>query len=429
MTRTDPASQHTDRPHPLGFSTKAVHSAVHPPMDGTRPSAVPIYASTTFLTDDAQSLDAVLAGTQPGYVYGRYGNPTVTALEHAVSALQGVDPAHTVAFSSGMAALHAALLLCELEPGATVLAGTAMYGASHTLLATVFGQFEVRPRFVDMAKLDDVRAALRQEPTPRAVLFETLSNPLIEVTDVPSICAAARAIGAVTIVDATFTPPPLLLPIAHGADVVVHSATKFLSGHGDVVGGLVTVADSAHVDALRQISKLTGGILGPFEAFLILRGLRTLALRVDRQCANALTLAQALTAHPLIARVHYPGLASHPQHALARELVTRPYWGALLAFEIAGATYHDVLAFFNRLRLALPATTLGDLFTEVSYPLMSSHREWSPAQLRRAGITAGVVRVSVGIEDSADIVADFEQALAGAAEQKARPNAKEAAQQ
>jgi cystathionine gamma-synthase/methionine-gamma-lyase len=373
---------------------------------------VPIYAAATFLSDDAQGLDGVLAGTRPGYVYGRYGNPTLTSLETTVSALLDAPANGTIAFSSGMAALHAALLLCELEPGATVLAATELYGASHTLLATLFGQFDVQVRFADMANLAEVEDALRQQPTPRVVLFETLSNPLIKVADAPGICAAARAVGALTIADTTFTPPPLFQPLAHGVDIVVQSATKYLSGHGDVVGGLVTVADPDRVETLRQISKLAGAILGPFEAFLITRGLRTLPLRVSRQCENAATLARRLADHPQVAQVHYPGLPSHPHHTLASQLLARPYGGAMLAFEIAGAQYADVLRFIDALQLVLPATTLGDVYTEVSYPLMSSHREWSPGQLRRAGITPGIVRVSVGIEESDDIVYDMEQALA-----------------
>ena len=376
-----------------GFATRAVHSGMSPSLDGTHPTAVPIYATTTFLADDAGALDGVLAGTRPGYVYGRYGNPTLASLEAAVSALQDAHETATVAFSSGMAALHAALLLCELEPGSVVLAGTELYGASHTLLATLFGSFDVQTRFVDMADLDAVKEALHKAPTPRAVLFETLSNPLIRVADVPGICAAAREVGAITICDTTFIPPPLIQPLAHGADMVVQSATKYVGGHGDVMGGLVTVADIDRVAPLRQISKLAGSILGPFEAFLVARGLRTLVLRATRQSENAAALAQWLSEQPQIAVVHYPGLATHPQHELAERLLTRPYWGAMLAFEIKGAEYADVLYFFDALKMVLPATTLGDIFTEVSYPLMSSHREWSPAQSRRAGITAGVVRV------------------------------------
>ncbi len=392
-----------------GFATRAVHAGSHLSLNGTRPTNMPIYATSTFLSEDSHALDAVLGGEQEGYVYARYGNPTVTALEEAVCALEG--GAATVAFGSGMAALHAALLLCELEPGAVALASTDLYGATHTLLATLLGQFDVQSRFVDMTDLAAVEQGLAEEPCPGVVLFETVSNPLIKVADVARLSELAHAAGVLSVVDSTFTPPPLAQPLLVGADIVMHSATKYFGGHGDVVGGVVSVADGEREGTLRQISKLTGAVLGPFEAFLISRGVKTLPLRVRQQCENAGVLASWLSDNPRVARVHYPGLAEHPQHELAGNLLRRPMYGAMLAFEIAGAGREEVFGFLDALRLVLSATTLGDVYTEVSYPLMSSHREWSPAQLRRAGITPGLVRVSVGIEDIEDIITDFEQAL------------------
>jgi cystathionine beta-lyase/cystathionine gamma-synthase len=351
----------------------------------------------------------VLGGTRKGYVYGRYANPTVSAVEEAVTALEGA--AGTVAFGSGMAALHAALLLCELTPGATVLAGTDLYGASHTLLAALLGPFEVETRFVDMTDLGAVQQALAGAKGVRAMLFETVSNPLIKVADVEGICTAARAAGALSIVDSTFTPPPLVNALNLGADIVVHSATKYFGGHGDVTGGLVSVAQQAHEGTLREIVKLTGAVLGPFEAYLIGRGIKTLPLRVRQQCENAAALASWLVEQPVIERVNYPGLPDHSQHELASKLLRRPYYGAMLSFEIKGAGRDEVFRFFDALRLVIPAATLGDVYTEVSYPVISSHRGWSPAQLRRTGITPGLVRVSAGIEDIEDIIADIEQAL------------------
>jgi cystathionine beta-lyase/cystathionine gamma-synthase len=396
-------------PTTRGYATRAVHAGLRPQQDGTAPTNVPIYATSTFLSASAQALDEVFEGTRGGYVYGRYGNPTVSALETTISALEGAGA--TVAFSSGMAALHAALLLCELAPGSVVLAGTDLYGASHTLLGTLLGQFDVRARFVDVTDLAAVESALAETPRPRAILFETISNPLMKVADVDRLCALARAAGAASIVDSTFTPPPLLQPLAHSADIVVHSATKYIGGHGDVVGGLVCLRDPAQEEVLRQISKLAGSILGPFEAFLINRGVKTLTLRIERQCENAAALASWLSERPGVARVYYPGLPSHPQHDLASRLLSGPHQGAMLAFEIAGAEREEVFGLFDAFQMVLPATTLGDIYTEVSYPVMSSHREWSPAQLRRAGITPGLVRVSCGIEEIEDIIADFERAL------------------
>jgi cystathionine gamma-synthase/methionine-gamma-lyase len=373
---------------------------------------VPIYASSSFLSPDAANLDEVLGGTRPGYVYGRYANPTVSALEEALASLDGA--ATSVAFGSGMAALHAAFLLCELEPGDTVLAGSDLYGASHTMLATLFGQFDVQTRFADMTDFEAVGQALRTEPRPRAMLFETASNPLIKVADVPRLCELARSLGVVSIVDATFTPPPIIQPLALGADIVMHSDTKYFGGHGDVTGGHVSISNLELEPTLRQISRLAGAVPGPFEAYLTIRGVKTLVVRVKQQCENAAILARWLAQHPLVSKVHYPGLPDHPQHEVAARLFTPPYMGAMLAFEIAGASKDEVLRFMDSLELVIPATTLGDVYTEVSYPVISSHRDWAPAQLKRAGITPGLLRVSVGIEDIEDVIEDIDQALQAA---------------
>jgi cystathionine beta-lyase/cystathionine gamma-synthase len=402
-------SKSNERKARRGPATRAVHAGSEIDLRGTRPSNVPIYATSTFLSPDAGMLDGVLGGTQPGYVYGRYANPTVSALEEAIASLDGA--AATVAFGSGMAALHAALLLCELEPGNTVLAGSDLYGASHTLLATLFGQFDVETRFADMTDYDAVEQALRAEPRPRAMLFETASNPLIKVADVPRLCELARSLGVLTVVDATFTPPPIIQPLALGADIVMHSDTKYFGGHGDVTGGHVSIADPALEPTLRQISRLAGAIPGPFEAFLTSRGVKTLVVRVRQQCENAAILAVRLAGHPLVAKVHYPGLPDHPQHDVAARIFCPPYMGAMLALEIAGAGKDEMLRFMDALELVIPATTLGDVYTEVSYPAISSHREWAPAQLRRAGITPGLVRLSAGIEDVDDVMEDIDQAL------------------
>lgn len=395
-----------------GPGTRAVHAGSHVDLRGTQPSTVPIYASSTFLSPDAATLDEVLGGTQPGYVYGRYANPTVAALEEALASLDGA--AASVAFGSGMAALHAAFLLRELEPGDTVLAGSDLYGATHTLLATLFGQFGVETRFADMTDLEAVELALRADPRPRAMLFETASNPLVKIADVPALCQLARSLGALSIVDATFTPPPIIQPLDMGADVVMHSDTKYFGGHGDVTGGHLSIADPDMEPTLRQISRLAGAIPGPFEAFLTSRGVKTLVVRVKQQCHNAAALAHWLAQHPLVANAHYPGLPDHPQHKVAARLFSPPYMGAMLAFEIAGAGKVEVLRFMDALQLALPAPTLGDVYTEVSYPIISSHRDWAPAQLRRSGITPSLLRVSVGIEDIEDIVEDLDQALQAA---------------
>ncbi len=395
------------------FDTVAVHAGERIPVTDVVPTSTPIYASSTFLSEDAAALDAVLGGSRPSYVYNRYANPTVTALEAAITQLEA--GAATAAFGSGMAALHAALLLVEAAPGDSILAARDLYGASHSLLNRLFAPVGITPRFVDATDLAAVEAALAEEPRPRAVLVEPISNPLIRVVDVDAIVARAHAAGALVIVDNTFATPFLLQPLQHEADIVVHSATKYFGGHGDASGGSVTVREPAHEAPLRSLAKLLGAVLSPFEAHLVHRGLKTLALRLERQSANAAAVAAWLTGQQAVAQVHYPGLAEHPGHAIAARQFRPGAFGGMLAFEIAGADQARMFRFMDALQLLIPATTLGDVYSEVSYPIMSSHREWSPALRRRAGITDGLIRVSAGIEAADDIIADLEQALQASA--------------
>ena len=310
-----------------------------------------------------------------------------------------------------MAALHAALLLVEMGPGDTVIAARDLYGASHGMLNTLFAPNGITPRFVDCNDPAALRAALQETPHPRAVLVEPISNPLIRVLDLAGLVAAAHAVGALVLVDNTFATPFLLRPLEHGADLVIHSATKYFGGHGDATGGSVTVREPAHAAPLRALAKLLGATLSPFEAHLIHRGIKTLALRLERHCANALAVAEWLSGHPRVARVHYPGLPAHSGHARAACLFRPGYYGGMLAFEIADADRAAVFRFIDHLHIVIAATTLGDVYSEVSYPVMSSHRDWSPALRRRGGITDGLLRLSAGIEHPADIIADLDQAL------------------
>jgi len=394
----------------LRFDTVAVHAGDRLPLAEAIPTATPIYATSTFLSENAAALDAIFGGTRKGYVYARYANPTVAALEEAINRLEG--GVATVAFGSGMAALHAALQLVEPAPGDVVLAARDLYGATHTLLHTLFAPLGVTPRFADCNDTEAFAAALREDPRPRAVVIEPISNPLIRVLDVEAIVRQAHEAGALVIVDNTFASPYLFRPLDYGADIVVHSTTKYFGGHGDAFGGSVTLRDPAHEAPLHNLAKLLGAILSPFEAHLIHRGTKTLALRMERHCANAQTVAEWLSGHPRVAAVHYPGLPAHAGHAVARRLFRPGAFGGMLAFEITGADQAAVYRFLDHLRLLIAATTLGDVYSEVSYPVMSSHRDWSPALRRRAGITEGLLRLSVGIEDPADIIADLEQALA-----------------
>lgn len=400
----------------LSPATQAAHVG-QVDLQGTRPSSTPIYASSTFLSDDITALDGVLGGGA-GFVYSRYANPTTVALENAIATLEGA--VGCVAFGSGMAALHGTLLACGLKSGDTILIAEEIYGASHALIEQLLAPLGVKLQSVDVTSIEAVKAAL-EKTSARVLLFEPISNPLAKVADVRALCELARASGTLTIVDATFTPPPLLRACDYGGDFALHSATKYFGGHGDATGGVVSLREEKFIAPLRSVMRTGGAILSPFEAFLILRGLKTLILRVREQCRNAAYLANWLQEKAQsqnssrVARVFYPGLERHPQHELASRLLRPqngvPVYGAMLAFEIAGAGRDEVFRFMDALRLVKPATTLGDVTTEVSYPVISSHRGWPEEKLGRAGITSGVVRLSAGIEDVEDIVADLKQAL------------------
>jgi cystathionine beta-lyase/cystathionine gamma-synthase len=392
---------------PLSFATQAVHAGERPPTPDFTPVTTPIYQTAAFVYDRLETMDAIFGGERSGYVYSRYGNPTVAALERAVATLEGGETA--VAYASGMAAIHATLLALEVVSGATVLAAQDLYGATSALLSTVFARQGVDVHLVDMTDVDEVEAAMRAFH-PKVVVVEMISNPLLKVIDVEQVARLAHAYDATLVVDSTFTSPYLLQPLRHGADFVIHSSTKFLGGHGDVTGGIV-VAPGAYRPQLELVGRLVGGILAPQEAYLTLRGLKTLPLRVQQQCQNALSIAQWLAEHPRIRTVNYPGLELHPGHRLAKSLLREGCFGSVLSFELVDGTRERVFAFLNGLRLCLPATTLGDIYTELLYPAMSSHRMLSPGQRATVGIGDALVRLSAGIEGVGDLISDLDQAL------------------
>jgi len=391
----------------LAFATQVVHAGERGPKADFTPVNTPIYQSASFVYDTIETMDAVFAGERPGYVYTRYGNPTVTALERAVTALEGGETA--VAYASGMAAMHATLLALDVVAGTAVVAAQDVYGATSTLLTTIFTRQGVTVRLVDMTDLDQVESAIR-ELRPRVVLAEVISNPLLKVIDLERVTALAQAYGAVMVADSTFTSPYLLQPLRYGADFVIHSTTKSLSGHGDVTGG-IAIAPAAYRSKLELVGRLVGGVLSPHEAYLTLRGLKTLALRVRQQCQNAMALAEWLTDHPRIRSVNYPGLVQHPGHPIAKRLLREGCFGSVLSFELVDGDRQRVFAFLNALQLCLLATTLGDIYTELLYPAMSSHRMLTPEQRAAVGISDALIRLSAGIEDVGDLIADLDQAL------------------
>jgi cystathionine gamma-synthase/methionine-gamma-lyase len=399
-----------DNPTAHRLATLAVHAGTPRSQPDFIPTVTPIQPSVTYVYEHMEDLDGIFAGTRRGYVYTRYGNPTVTALEEAVAALEEGDAA--LAFSSGMAAIQAALLAVGARAGSTVVAAQDIYGATYALLDGLMRSQGVTTRFVDMADLAAVEATCA-DLRPVALIVETISNPLLKVADLPALSEVAHRHGAALLVDNTFATPLLVQPLKLGVDTVIHSATKYLGGHGDALGGVVVTSEATKAE-LFEILKLTGGNLGPQEAWLVLRGIKTLALRMRQHCENALAVAHWLKGHPRVSNVLYPGLPMHPQHTLAGRLFQEQGYGGMVAFELAGAGQAEVFRFFESLRLCRPATTLGDVYTLVLYPSHSSHRALSPEERARIGIGDGLVRMSVGIETVEDILEDVEQALARA---------------
>ena len=380
----------TDQTKKRHITTQLVHAGERQPPPSGHPVATPIYASATFTYDSMQEMDQVFGGEKQGYVYTRYGNPTTAALEAAMRDVE--EGAVACAYATGMAAVHAALIACDLKAGSTVLASQDLYGATTSLLGSVFSAFGVKTVTVDYSDLNAVREKAR-ESRPQVLIAETISNPLLKVCDIEATAAIAREQNARLIIDNTFATPYLRQPLKLGADMVVHSATKYLGGHADTMGGIVVSRDEFDQQALFTVMKLVGGVLGVWDAHEILRGLKTLGVRLDRQCENARRLASRLNENERISRVHYPNL------------------GGLVSIELRDGTREAAFRFMDALQLCVRSTSLGDVFTSVLHPATASHRDLLPARRQELGIVDGLVRISVGIESVDDIIADIEQAL------------------
>ena len=375
------------------------------------PTVPPIYTSTTYLHRDAETLEHAFNGDlpngEPSYVYARQGNPNATALETVM--MQSECGVGAVTFGSGMAAIHAALLTAGLAPGKKIVVAQDLYGATINVLRQMFVPLGVKVVWRDLCSIH--AAAIIREEQPDVIYVETLSNPLVKLIDLDVISAVAKEVGAITVADSTFTTPYLIRPIEHGFDMVVHSATKYLGGHGDSTAGIAITGQATLVDRLRNYAMMLGAMLSPFESHLIMRGLKTLPLRMERHCSNALQVAHFLRKHPAVAHVHYPGLPDHPQHALATRLLDSEQYGGLLSFELKTQSRKAAYHFMDALQLCLPGTTLGDVYSLVSYPPMSSHRSLTESERSAIGITNGCIRLSVGIEDIEDIIRDLDHAL------------------
>ncbi|MFC7327825.1 trans-sulfuration enzyme family protein [Marinactinospora rubrisoli] len=393
-----------------GENTRAVRLPA-PDAPVGRPVRPPVHRSTTYAFGTSREYAEVLAGERPGYSYARIDNPTTEAFAHAVAALEGDGLDHDVhgqAFASGMAAISTTLLALT-RAGAHVVAAQSIYGTSHALLDGLLRRFGVTTDFVDITDLAAVRAALRPETT--LVFTETLSNPTMTVSDLPALAELTRAAGVFLVVDSTFASPAVCRPLEHGADVVLHSATKYLGGHSDATGGVVVARDGV-IDAIRSARVDLGPCLAPDEAFLLHRGLETLPLRVARQCATAAEFATAVARHPAVERVDYPGLPDHPGHAPARRLFDAGRFGAVVTVTPRGGRDAG-MAFADRLRVASIAASLGGTHTLAGHVGSTTHRQMPDEALRAAGIGPAAVRFSIGVEDPADLIADALGALDG----------------
>ncbi len=392
-----------------GEHTRAVHQPAAPVPEQV-PTGLPVYRTAAFSFGSAQEYADLLDATASGYSYSRVDNPTSDAFAQAVAALEGVrveDEVVGQAFASGMAAIST-VLMSLTHAGAHVVVPREVYGGTYGLLTTVLDRFGVTATFVDGTDLDAVRAALRPETT---VLWgETLANPTVSVADLPALSAISREAGLTFVVDSTFASPAVCRPLEHGADVVVHSATKYMGGHSDATGG-VAVGRPELMARVRHDRIDLGGMLAPDEAFLLRRGLATLPLRVDRHCRSALAVAAAMAEHPRIVRVDHPGLPTHRDHALAGKIFDAGRYGGVVTVTPDGGRAAG-MALCDRLRLVVLATSLAGTHSKISHVATTTHRQFDDAALAAAGIDPGAVRISVGLEDPEDLIADLEQALA-----------------
>ncbi|EEX48309.1 MULTISPECIES: methionine gamma-lyase [Jonquetella] len=387
-----------------GFATQSIHAGAE--KNGFGSLAVPIYETSTFIFDSAEQGGRRFALEEEGFIYTRLGNPTTATLERRVAALEGGDEA--IATSSGMGAI-ASVFWALLKAGDHVVTDSCLYGCTFALLEHSLTRFGVEVSFVDTANLEEVRAAMK--PNTRMVYLETPANPNLKIVDIAAVSKIAHSHeNVVLVVDNTFATPYLQRPLELGADVVVHSATKYLNGHGDVIAGLV-VTNKELASPIRWVGlkDCTGAVLGPQEAFLIIRGLKTLPIRMERHCANAKLVAEFLDKHPKVAKVYYPGLASHEGHDIAAKEMKD--FGAMISFELKGGV-EEGRTLMNSVKVCSLAVSLGDTETLIQHPASMTHSPYSPEERHAAGITDGLVRLSVGLEDPEDIIADLDAALA-----------------
>jgi len=378
----------------MGFSTKAIHAAIEPdPVTGS--IMTPIHLTSTYVQEEL--------GKHKGYEYARVSNPTRTVLERQIAALEGGKEG--LAFASGMAAISTIFSL--LKSGDHVIASHDVYGGTYRLGKLILGNFQLEFDFVDTSDIDNLRNAIK--PSTKMVFIETPTNPTMTITDLTAVGKICKSKKLISIVDNTFATPYLQTPLDYGIDIVVHSATKYLNGHSDMLGGLIVLNDPALIEQLRFLQKSIGGIMSPFEAWMCLRGMKTLAIRMDRHNANAMKVAHFLHNHRRVKKVNFPGLMSHPEHRLARKQM-RGY-GGMISFDLG--SFDKAKELLKRVRLCALAESLGGVETLISHPVTMTHASVPPDQRKKIGVTDGLVRISVGIEDVEDIILDLNQALKG----------------
>jgi cystathionine gamma-lyase/methionine-gamma-lyase len=389
----------------LGFSTRAIHHG-YDPLDHDGALSPPVYLNSTYAFPDVAEGQRRFRGESQGYIYSRVGNPTAAVLEGRLASLEGGEAG--LATASGMGAI-AASLWTLLQAGDAIVADQTLYGCTFAYLEHGLTRLGVEVRFADLTRPETLAAALTANT--RVVYFETPANPNMRLIDIAAVSAIAKRHGALTMVDNTYCTPYLQRPLELGADLVVHSATKYLGGHGDLIAG-AAVGTRELIDRIRffGIKEMTGACISAMDAYLVLRGIKTLALRMERHCASAQALAQTLEGHQAVAWVAYPGLPSFPQADLARRQMRLP--GGMIALELKGG-YAAGVRFMDRLRLVTRAVSLGDCETLAQHPASMTHSTYAPEERGRHGIAEGLVRLSIGLEDCADIEADLLQALAG----------------
>jgi methionine-gamma-lyase len=385
------------------FATLAVHAG-EAPCPATGALDTPIYQSTTFVSIDSDEMAAVYGDEKFGYMYTRYGNPTIRALEEKMAALEGGEAA--LATASGMAAISTAIL-GYVRTGDHVVSGRSLYGAAYNFLNKKLPRMGASATFVSSTRLEDFERAI--QPNTRLIYFETPSNPIMEILDIAGIAALGHAHGIPTMIDNTFASPALQQPIVSGVTVVVHSATKYLCGHGDAMGGVIVGPKAYIADLLREVFRDLGGVISPFNAWLILRGIHTLHVRMPAHCSNAQRIAEFLAQHPKVERVNYPGLPKDPGHELAKKQMKA--FGAMISFEAKGG-YEGGKKVMDGVKIFARAASLGDTRSLIVHSASTSHRAVPREQRVAIGVTDGLVRLSVGIESANDLIKDLDQALA-----------------